>query len=94
MEVPKQTVTPTTIRLQTTPKEALSIIIETEDHDLSSHPVRHVAELTTRQRIAILEQTQRTDRLHEIGGRKDRTKVNRGMLKATQMEMSKLQPKL
>ena len=37
---------------------------------------------------------QQTDRLHEKDDRKDRTKVNRKMLKATQMEMSKLQPKL
>ena len=62
--------------------------------DLSSHPVRHVVELTTPQRNAILEQTQRTDRLHEIDGWKDRTKASRIMLKITQMEMSRLQPKL
>ena len=34
------------------------------------------------------------DRLHEIDDRKDRTKVNRIMLKATQTAISKLQPKL
>ena len=37
---------------------------------------------------------QQTDRLHEIDDRKDRTKVNRKMLKATHTAMSKLQPKL
>ena len=58
------------------------------------HPVRHVVELTTPQRNAILEQTQRTDRLHEIDDRRDRTRVSRIMLKVTQMEMSRLLPKL
>ena len=58
------------------------------------HPVRHVVEQTTPQRNAILEQTQRTDRLHEIDGQKDRTKASRIRLKITQMEKSRLQPKL
>ena len=62
--------------------------------NLSSHPVRHVVELTTPQRDAILEQMQRIDRLHEIDDRKDRIKASKIMLKTTQMEMSKLQPKL
>ena len=43
---------------------------------------------------SILEQTQRTDRLDEIDDRKDRTRVSRIMLKITQMERSRLQPKL
>ena len=94
MEVPKQTLTPTTTQLQTIPKEAIQIIKETEDPDLSFHPVRHVVELITPQRNAFLEQTQRTDRLHEIDDRKDRTKASRIMIKTTQTEMSKLQPKL
>ena len=94
MEVPKQTLTPTTTKLQTTLKETIQIIKETEELELSSHPVRHVVELTTPQRNAILEQTQQTDRLHEIDDRKDRTKASRIKLKTTQMEMSKLQPKL
>ena len=66
----------------------------TEDLDLSFHTVRHVVELITPRRNAILEQTQRTDRFHEVDDRKDRTRVSRIMLKTTQMEMSKLQPKL
>ena len=94
MEVPKQTLTPTTTKLQTIPKETIQVIKETEDLDLSSHPVRYAVELTTPQRNAFLEQKQRTDRLHEIDGRKDRTRVSRTMLKTTQMEMSKLQPNL
>ena len=94
MEVPKQTLTTTTTKLQTIPKETIEIFRETEDLDLSSHPVRHVVELTTPQRNATLEQMQQTDRLHEIDDRKDRTKINRIMLKATQTPMSKLQPKL
>ena len=94
MKVPKQTLTPRTTKLQAIPKETIQIIKETEELDLSSHPVRHVVELTSPQRNAILEQTQRTDRLHEIEDWKNRTKVNRVTLKTIQMEMSKLQPKL
>ena len=94
MEVPRQTLTPITTKLQTIPKKTLQIIKETDDLDLSSHPVIHVAELTTPQRNVTLEQTQQTDRLPGIDNRKDRTKVSRIMLKTTQMEMSKLQPKL
>ena len=93
MEVPKRNLTPTT-KLQTIPKETIYIIKETEDQNLSSYPVRHVVELTTPQRDVILEQMQRTDRPHEIDDRKDRTKASKIMLKTTQMEMSKLQPKL
>ena len=72
----------------------MQIIKETGKLDLFSHPVRHVAERTTPQRDAILEQMQRTDRRPEIDGRKDRTKPNREILIITQMEMSKLQPNL
>ena len=36
---------------------------------------------------------QQTDRLHEIDDWKDRTKVNRKLLEATETAMSKLQPK-
>ena len=39
--------------------------------------MRHVVELTAPHRDAILEQTQRTDRLHEIDGQKDRTKASK-----------------
>ena len=81
MEAPKQTLTPTTTKLQTVPKETIYLIKETEDLNLSFHPVRHVVELTTPQRNAILEQAQRTDRLHEIDDRKDRTKASRIMPK-------------
>ena len=49
---------------------------------------------STEQRNAILEQTQRTERLHEIDDRKDRTKASRVWLKRTQTEMFRLQPKL
>ena len=94
MEVPKQTLTPTTTKLQTIPKEIIKIIKKKENRDLSFHPVRHVVEINTPQRNATLEQMQQTDRLHKIDDRKDRTKVNRLMLKATQTAMSKLQPKL
>ena len=61
---------------------------------MSSHPMRHVVEITIPQGNATLEQMQQTDRLHEIDDRKDRTKFNREMLQATQTAMSKLQPKV
>ena len=93
MVVPKQTLTPTT-KLQTIPKQKIKTIKETEDLDLSSHPVRHVVEPTTPPRNATLEQTQQIDRLPEIGDRKDKTKSSREMHNTTQMEKSKLQPKL
>ena len=87
--VPKQTLTPT-INHQSQTRRTIQIIKETEDLDLSFHPVRHVAEQTTPQRDATLEQTQRTDRLPGIDGRKDKTKPNRETLKITRMGMSKL----
>ena len=90
--VPKQTLTPTT-KLQTIPKQTIQIIKETEDLDLCSHAVRPV-DLTTPQRNATLEQTQQTDRLPGIGDRTDKTKSSKQMHKATQMGISKLQPKL
>ena len=93
MVVPKQTPTPTTkYQLQT--RRTMQIIKETGKLDLFSHPVRHVAERTTPQRDATLEQTQRTDRRPGIHGRKDKTKLNRELLKITRMGMSKLQPNL
>ena len=79
---------------QSQTRRKVQIIKETEDLDLSFHPVRHVAEQTTPQRDATLEQTQRTDRLPGIDGRKDKTKPNREILKLTRIGMSKLQPKL
>ena len=91
--VPKQTLTPTT-KFQTIPKRTTQIFKETEDLDLSCHAVRPVVELTTPQRLATLEQTQQTDRLPRKDDRKDKSKSNRELLKATQMAMSKLQPKL
>ena len=91
--VTKQTPTPT-IKFQAITRRLIQTIRETEDLNLSSHPVRPVVELTTPQRIITLEQTQQTDRLPGIDNRKDKTKSNREMLKESQMRMSKLQPKL
>ena len=92
MVVLKQTPT-LTVKLQTIPTRAIQTIKETEDLDLSSHPVRPVVELTTPQRNVTMEQTQLTDTLG-MGDQEDKTKSNREMLKATQMRMSKLQPNL
>ena len=88
--VPKQALTQT-IRSQTIPKRKLPIIKETEDLDLSSHPLRPVVELTNPQIYVTLEQTQQTDRLPGLYDRKDKTKSSREILRATQMGMSRLQ---
>ena len=93
MVVPNQTLTPT-INFRTILKQTIQIIKETEDLDLSSRPLRPVVELTTPKRNATLEQTQQTDRLPGIDDRRDKTKASREMLRATQMGMSNLQPKL
>ena len=90
MVVPQQTLTSTT-KHQSQTRLTIQIIKETEDLDLSFHPVRHVEEPTTPQRDATLEQTQRTDRLLEIDGRKDKTNPNREILKINRMAMPKLQ---
>ena len=82
------------VKFPTTPMRTKRIIRETEDVDMSTHPVGRVVELTTPQRNVTLEQTQRTDRLPGIEGRNDKTNSNREMPKAPQMGMSKLQPKL
>ena len=89
MVVPKQTLTPIT-KHQSQTRRTIQIIKETENLDLSFHPVRHVAEQTTPQRDVTLEQMQRTDRLPGIDGRKDKTKPSREILKITRMGMSKL----
>ena len=91
MEAPKQTLTPTKVANNT--KGNNKKIKETENRELSFHPVRHVVEITTPQRNATLEQMQQTERRHGIDDRKDRTKVNRIMLETTQTASSKLQPK-
>ena len=89
MAVPKQTLT-STIKHQSQTRRTIQIIKETENLHLSFYPVRHVAEQTTPQRDATLEQTQQTDRLPGIDGLKDKTKPNREILKLTRMGMSKL----
>ena len=94
MKAPKQTLTSITTKLQPIPKGTIKILQETKDQNLSSQPVRHVVELTTPQRDAILEEMQRIDRFHEIDDRKDRTTASKRMPQTIQMEMSKLQPKL
>ena len=93
MVVPKQTLTPTT-KLPTIPKPTIQIFKETEDLDLSFHPVRHVVEPSTPQRNATLEQTQQIYRLPGIDDAKDITKSSQEMHKTTPMGMSMLQPKL
>ena len=93
MVVPKQTLTPIK-KQQLQTRRTMQIIKETGKLDLFFHLVRHVAEQTTPQRNATLEQMQRTDRRPEIDGRKDKTKPNREILKMAQTGMSKLQPNL
>ena len=92
MVVRKQTPIPT-IKFQTIPTRTILLFKKTEDLDVLTKPLRPVVELTTPQRKVTLEQTQQRDRLPEIDDRKDKANPNRKMLKATQMRMSKLQPK-
>ena len=89
----RQSLTPT-IKLPLVPTRTVQKIRDTEDLDVSTHPVRPVANLIIPERNVTLEQMQRTDRLSGTDDRKDKTKSNRELLKATQMRMSKLQPKL
>ena len=93
MVVLKQSVTPTK-KFQTISTRTIPIIRETEDLDLSTHPVRRLVELATPQRKVTSEQTQRTGRLPAIDDSKDKTNPNREMLNGTHMGMSKLQPRL
>ena len=93
MIVLKQTLT-TIIKFQTIPTQTIQKIRETEDLDMSNHPVRPVVELTTPKKIVTLEQAQRADRFPGMDDRKDKTNPNREMFKATEMGMSKLQPRL
>ena len=93
MVVPKQNPTPS-IKFPAITTRTIQLIEDTENPDLSTHPVRPVVELTTPQRNVTLEQMQQKDRLPGIDNRNDKTKSNREMLKATQMGKSKLQPKL
>ena len=89
----KQTLTPTK-KFPTIPTQTIQIIKKTENLDLSANSVRPVVKLTTPQKIVTLEPMQRKDRLPGIDDRKDKSKSNREVLKATQMGMFKLQPKL
>ena len=59
---------------------------------MSTHLLRPVGKPTTPQKKTTLEQTRQTDRLPGTDDRKDKIKSNREMPKATQMDMSKLQP--
>ena len=83
-----------TKKFPTIPMQAKQIIKKTEDLDLSTLPVRPVVEITTPQSNVTLEQMQRTDRLPGTDDRKDKIKPHREIPKATQMAVSKLQPKL
>ena len=78
----------------TIPTQTLHLIKKTEDLDLSTNLVRPVVKLTIPLRNVTLEKTQRTDRLPETKDRKNKSKPNRELPKATQMAMFRLQPKL
>ena len=77
MVVVRRILTPTTVNFHTIRTRTIQVIKETEDLDLSSHPVRPLVELTIPRRTATLEQTQRTDRLPGTDNRKYETKSNR-----------------
>ena len=65
-----------------------------EKRKLFTHPVRHVEKQTTQQRNAILQQMQLIDHLPSMDERKDRIKSQRESIKATPMELLKLQSKI
>ena len=65
--VVKRTLTLTT-KIPTIPTQTIQIFKKkTKYLDLSTHPVRPVVKLTNPERIVILEQMQRTDRLPGTG---------------------------
>ena len=90
--VVQQTLTPT-LEFPKLPTQTIQIIKKKENVELSIHLVRHVAKLIIPKRNVTLEQMQRTDRLPGTADRKDKIKPNSEIPKATQMAMSKLQPK-
>ena len=71
-----------------------TITRKTEELDLSTHPLRPLVKLTLPQKNVSWERTHLIDRLPGTDDRKDRTKPNREMPKATQIRLFKLQPKL
>ena len=91
IKVVKQTPTPK-IKLPTIRTQTTLLIKETEDLDLSAHPVRRVVKLTIPQINVTVEKTQRTDRLPRTDDRKDKTKSNRKYPKQLRWECSRCSP--
>ena len=81
-----------TIKFQTIPMQTVELFKETEDLDLSSHPLRHVVEPTTPQRNVTLEQTQLTDRLPGLDDRKNKANPNRKCSKQLRWECPSCSP--
>ena len=90
--VVKGTLTLTT-KFPTKPTQTIRIIKKSEALDHFTHAVRPVVKVTIPQKSVALEQTQLIERLLS-DDRKDKTRSNREMLKAIQMGMFELQPKL
>ena len=65
-----------------------------ENRKLFTHPVRHVDKQTTPQGNAFLQHMQLIDRLPIMDEQKDRIKSQRESIKATSMELLKLQSKI
>ena len=93
MAMVKQILNPT-MKFPITPTQTIQIIKKTEELDLSTHPVRPVVKLTTPRRNITSERMQQTDRLLGTNDRKDKIKSKKEMPKATQMGLSKVQPKI
>ena len=68
MVVVRKTLNPT-IKFPTIPTQTIQTRTKTDDLDLSTHLVRPVVKLTTPEKNATLEQTQRTDHLPGIDDR-------------------------
>ena len=81
-----------TMKFPTRPMQTIQILKKTENLHLSTDPVRHVVKQTTPQRNVTLEQMQRTKRLPGIDDRKEKTKSNREMFKATRRGMPSCSP--
>ena len=64
----------------------------TENIELFTRPVRHVAKRTTPQGDVVLVPMQRTDRLSATIDRQDRAKSNKTIPKRTPTKVSDMQP--
>ena len=87
-------VTLTQTTTSTTTTATKTVTEPRESQKLFTHPVRHVRKETIPQRNGILEPMQPIDRHPGIKDRKDKTRSDKQLIKATLMKLRKLQPKI